>query len=156
MSISGKLFQFNIGSNISFQLRANFASIHNNRAQAEDHLNQRRGEELEKSNRQADKAKWSKQDRFYEVIGPYVNGPAALAQKPTSAMFELPERIVEESALLPTEASSSDRHIARAHQWRGRTQQNLSGRRTEYIHSYNRDGQTVFATSQTSAVNFFI
>lgn len=156
MSISGKLFQFNIGSNISFQFKANYASIHNNRAQAGDHPNQRRAEELDKSDRPADKAKWNKQDRFYEVIGPYVNGPAALAQKPNSAMFELPERTVEESALMPTEASSSDGHIASAHQWGGRTQQNLSRGRSEYIHSYNKQGQTVFATSQTSVVDFFI
>jgi len=156
VSISGKLFQFNIGSNISFQLRANFASLHNNRAQAGNQLDPRQENGLAESNRHADKAKRNKQDHFYEIVGPYVDDPAALAQGANPAMLELPERTVAESALLPAEASSSDRRVAISPHWRAGTQQNLPDSRTGYIHSYNRHGQTVFADLQIPAVDFVI
>ena len=156
MSISGKLFQLNIGSNISFQFRANFASLHNNRAQAGNQLDSRRAEELEESSRRVDKGKRSEKDRFYEVVGPYVNDPAALGQKSDSSGLMLPERANEKAALLPTEALFHDHSIARSQKWSGRTQQSLPGGQTGSIHSYNRQGQTVFADLRTSAVNFVI
>ena len=156
MSISGKLFQLNIGSNISFQFRANFASLHNNRAQAGNQLDPRRVERLEEASRRVDKGKRNEKDRFYEVVGPYVDDPAALGQNPASSALMLPERANEKASLLPAEAASGDRSVAGTQRWSGRTQQSLSGGKAVHIHSYNRQGQTVFADLRTSAVNFVI
>ena len=153
MSISGKLFQLNIGSNISFQFRANFASLHNNRAQTGNQLDPHRAEELEESNRRVDKGKRNEKDRFYKVVGPDVDD---LEQKADSSTLMLPERANEKAALMPAEASSGDRSVAKSQRWSGRTQQSLPGGQTGHIHSYNRQGQTVFAALRTSAVNFVI
>jgi len=156
VSISGKLFQLNIGSNISFQFRANFASLHNDRAQAGNQLDSRRAERLEETSRRVDKGKRSEKGSLYEVVGPYVGDPAALGQKPDSSTLMLPERVNEKAALLPAEATSRDRSVARSQRWSGKTQQSLSGGQAVHIHSYNRQGQTVFADLRTSAVNFVI
>lgn len=156
MSISGKLFQLNIGSHISFQLRADFASVHHNRTQLRNQLDPRQMEEFEESNRRVSKANKSEKDRFYEIVGPYTDDPSALGQRPDSSMLALPERTGEKAALSLTKALSGDRRVARINHWSGRTQQSLSDGQIEYIHSYNRQGQTVFADLRTSAVDFVI
>ena len=112
--------------------------MHQNKAQTQSRVETRQEEnhtvQLESSS--AD-TQWNDQPAFYEVVGPYVDSA------PTTRNT-LPER-----AALPP----ADRQIAIPYNKADREHANKG---KYLIHSYNQNGQQVFAATERSTIDFFI
>jgi len=158
MSLSGKIFQFNIGSAISFQFRAGFASISYDKSRSGNRQDPQQVEKLEES-RKLVEARQRGQSDFYEVVGSYANESSVPAQRVYPAMIALPERAVERAALMPTESSSGSSGAARAYRRETEARRELANRKSEYIEyiqGYNRHGQKVVGMLELPTIDFVI
>jgi hypothetical protein len=156
MSPSGKFFQFNIGSSISFQLRAGFASISGDRATT---INQPPGQqrELEGSKKRDLESKRPQQADYYEVIDSQPDESPDSTQKIDSAMISLSEQTANGIALTPTEVSLDNRDADQAYY--GRIQRKFADRRADYlecIQSYGRKGQKIVGVFDLPTIDLVI
>ena len=156
MSPSAKFFQFNIGSSISFQLRAGFASISGDRVTP---INQPPGQqgELEGSKKRDLESKRPQQADFYEVIDSQPDEPSDSTQRVDPAMISLPEQTVSGTALTPAEVSLDNRDTDQAYY--GRIQRKFADRRADYmecIQSYDRKGQKIVGVFDLPTIDLVI
>ena len=149
MQISGRSLQFNIDSAISFQFRAGFTSTYYAGQRPEKQLKSHHEEELARSKNLGIEGEWREEVPLYEVVGPCSNESAASTRRAAPGTIALPARASEEATLVSAELLSRDHYAAEAYQ-------ELANRQTAYVHSYNQNGQRVFATTESSTIDLVI
>ncbi len=149
MQMSGRYFQFSVGSAVSFQFKAGFTSTYYDRQQTENRLKPGHEEEFARSKGRVIETRKNEEAPFYEVVGPYSNGSAASTRRAAPTTIALPAQASEEIALVSAELLSTNRQIA------GVNQESADGEMV-YVHSYNQNGQRVFAMTETPTIDMTI
>ncbi len=156
MQMSGRFFQFSVGSAVSFQFKAGFTSTYYARQQPENRLKSRHEEELARSKNRGIAARRNEEAPFYEVVGPYSNESAASTRRAAPTTIALPAQASEGIALVPAELPSTDRQIAKAYRKEAGVHQKFADGETVYVHSYNQNGQRVFAMTEIPTIDMVI
>ncbi|MFC1716188.1 hypothetical protein ACFL6S_21125 [Candidatus Poribacteria bacterium] len=154
--MSGRSFQFSVGSAVSFQFQAGFTSTYYARQQPDNRLKPRPGAELARPSDHGLEATRSAEAPFYEVVGPYSNGAAASTPRAAPATIALPAQASEEIALVSAELPSTNRQIAEAYRREAETHHKFADGETAYVHSYNQNGQRVFAMTEIPTIDMTI
>ena len=156
MPISGRSFQLNIASSLSFQLRTGFAAVRH-APNPENRLEQRQAETANELRENATDAEWDRQSPFYEAVGPYAAAASTTPQKAgPAAMTALPPHSNNKVALKPAEPASGNYYPAALPQRSTQERREFAEGQPAYTHSYRRNGQRVFMMTQTPAVDFFV
>ena len=152
MPISGKSFQLNIASTLSFQLRAGFAAVRQD-PNPESRLEQRKAEATDELRENATDAEWSRQSPFYEVVGPYVDSvPATQRRSAPATITALPVHENTKAALMSAQSTSGNYYAQKSAQEYGE----FANSQMMHTHSYRQNGQRVPMMTQTPIVDFFV
>jgi hypothetical protein len=157
MSPSGKFFRFNIGSTVSFQLKAGFASISRDELQPGNQLNPHQGKKVDGSRRRDLDAEQHQQANFYEIIDLHTDGSPDPTQTTYPATLSLAERTAIRAALESADTSSDNRDTTES--YHRKVQRKLADRNAEYmeyIQSYDRNGQKIIGVFELPVIDFVI
>lgn len=145
MPISSNYVQLNIASSMSFQLRAGSATIFPDESQqSQRRLEPHQARKTDQLKRGNANTQWQDQAAYYEVVGPYADGaPASRSGASPATISALSVGAVDKAAFPPP-----DRYINIPYR--------KNGDETELVYVYNQSGQRVFATTQSSTIDFFV
>ena len=152
MPITGRSFQFSIGSILSFHFRAGFAPTYYARPQAEDRIKSHQAQEVIKAEAHSVDAMPSEDSDFYEVVGPYSEGSATYTHRGAPATIALPAG----DNLMSTEIPSRGRHFADFYANETGTHQEFAKTENSYMHSYNHNGQGVYPAMETFTIDLVV
>ena len=154
MPISGRSFQFSIGSTLSFQFRAGFASTYYARPQADDQLKSHHAQEVTRAKSHSVEAISNEDSDFYEVVGPYSDDSITYTHKGAPATIALPASTNNKP--VSAEILSRDGHFAGSYGNESRNYQGFIGREKAYMHSYNHNGRGVYPVMEASTIDLVI
>lgn len=152
MPITGKLFQFNIDSPISFQFRAGFISMSRDHSQTLRRSGLHQDGDPGELREHKFKVGQKEDSASYEVIDSPTNWPQTDMQRSNLDMLSLPAHTVERTNPLSTHFLSDNSHSVKSYQ----KSMEYSYRKAELIQSYNRNGERLLAMPKTPIIDLFI